>query len=53
MKQLKDMLGICKYCIADCLKLENDNFKSVYRCRDFEPNQVNWRELIEKELKKK
>lgn len=52
MKQLKDMFGICKYCVG-CLRLEDENFKSVYRCKDFEPNQVNWKELIEKELRKK
>lgn len=52
MKQLKDMPGICKYCVG-CLRLEDENFKSVYRCKDFEPNQVDWRELTEKELKKK
>lgn len=52
MKQLKDMPGICKYCVG-CLRLENENFKSVYRCKDFEANQVNWRELIEKEVRKK
>lgn len=53
MKQLKDMKGICKYCIGDCLRLEDENFDGVYRCKDFEANQVNWRELIEKELRKK
>lgn len=51
MKQLKDMSGICKYCVG-CLRLENENFKSVYRCKDFEPNQMNWQDLIREELKK-
>ena len=51
MKQLRDMKGICKYCVG-CLKLEDENFRSVYRCKDFEANQANWRELVEKELKK-
>ena len=52
MKQLKDMLGICKYCVG-CLKLENENFTSVYRCKDFEANQVNYEELLREELKKR
>ena len=56
MKQLKDMPGICKYCIADCLKLENENFNGVYRCKDFEPNQISMKEVeskIREELRKK
>lgn len=52
MEQLKDMAGICKFCTG-CLRLENEDFKSVYRCKDFEANQVNWQELIEQEMKKK
>ena len=47
MKQLKDMKGICKYCTG-CL--EDENFQSRYRCKDFEANQMNWKDLIEKEL---
>lgn len=49
MKQLEDMKGICKYCIG-CLRLENENFHSRYRCKDFDANQMNWKDLIEKEL---
>lgn len=41
MKQLKDMQGICKYCIADCLRLENEDFNGVYRCKDFERGEIN------------
>lgn len=52
MKQLKDMLGICKYCVG-CLRLEDENFRSVYRCKDFEANQINYEELLREELKKK
>lgn len=52
MQQLKDMRGICKYCIG-CLRLEDENFQSKYRCKDFEANQVNWEQLIREELKKK
>lgn len=52
MKQLADMPGICKYCTG-CLRLEDENFKSRYRCKDFEPNQMNWEDLIKEELKKK
>ena len=51
MKQLSEMKGICKYC-AGCLRLENEDFKPVYRCRDFEANQVNWEELMREELRK-
>lgn len=51
MKQLKDMQGICKYCTG-CLRLEYNNFKSVYRCKDFEANQVNWEEVFREELRK-
>ena len=43
MKQLVDMPGICKYCTG-CLRLEDENFKSRYRCKDFETNQLNWQE---------
>lgn len=53
MKQLKDMKGICKYCIGDCLRLEDENFDGVYRCKDFEANQVNYEELLREELRKK
>ena len=56
MKQLEEMQGICKYCVADCLRLEDENFNEVYRCRNFEPNQINIKEVEEKireELKKK
>lgn len=49
MRQLDDMPGICKFCVG-CLRLENENFKSRYRCKDFEPNQVNWEDLNRKEL---
>ena len=52
MKQLADMPGICKYCTG-CLRLEDENFKSRYRCKDFEPNQMNWEDLMKEELKKK
>lgn len=52
MKQLKDMPGICKYCVG-CLRLEADDFKSVFRCKDFEPNQMNWTELLKEEMRKK
>lgn len=52
MKQLSEMPGICKFC-EGCLRLESEDFKSVYRCKDFQPNQINWREYIEEELKKK
>ena len=52
MEQLKDMRGICKYCIG-CLRLEDENFQSKYRCKDFEANQVNWEQLIREELRKR
>jgi len=52
MKQLVDMSGICKYCTG-CLRLEDENFKSRYRCKDFEANQISWQDLIREELKKK
>ena len=51
MKQLVDMPGICKYCTG-CLRLEYENFKSRYRCKEFEANQLNWQEKLRKELKK-
>lgn len=52
MKQLVDMPGICKYCTG-CLRLEDENFKSRYRCKDFEANQINLQDLMREELKKK
>lgn len=48
---ISNMPGICKYCVG-CLRLEDENFKSRYRCKDFEANQVNWEELIKNELEK-
>lgn len=39
MKQLKDMQGICKYCVGDCLRLEDESFDGVYRCKDFEKKE--------------
>lgn len=51
MKQLSDMKGICKYCVG-CLRLEDENFESVYRCNNFEPTNENWRKLIEQEINK-
>lgn len=56
MKQLEDMQGICKYCVADCLRLEDEDFDGVYRCKNFEPNQISIKEVEEKireELKNK
>ena len=54
MKQLKDMPGLCKYCTT-CLRLEDENFKSVYRCKDFEPYKITLEEaqkLVIEELRK-
>lgn len=50
MEQLKDMKGICKYCVGDCLRLEDEKFNGVYRCKDFEANQVNYEELMRNEI---
>lgn len=50
MKQLsKDTL--CYYCLG-CNKLEDEKFEGVRNCKNFMPGIENWRELIEKELKK-
>lgn len=50
MKQIKDMNGICKFCDGYCLRVELEDFKSVYRCKDFVPTEDNWQEKIRKEL---
>lgn len=50
MENVTTMPGICKYC-EGCLRMEDENFKSVYRCLDFIPMKNNWRKLIEEELK--
>lgn len=54
MKQLRDMPGLCKYCTT-CLRVEDENFKSVYRCKDFEPYKITLEEaqkLVIEELRK-
>ena len=51
MKQIeKDKL--CYYCLG-CIKLENIQFEGVRNCKVFAPDRQNWREELEKELKKK
>lgn len=51
MKQIKDMPGICKYCDGYCLRVEQEKFKSVFNCVDFQPAYDNWYEDFRKELK--
>jgi hypothetical protein len=31
--------------------VEDENFKPVYRCKDFHPDRKDWQILIAKELK--
>ena len=51
MKQLeKD--NLCYYCLG-CPAEESEDFKPVMRCKEFVPDRENWREMLEKELKKK
>lgn len=50
LENTDSMTGICKYC-EGCLRLESEDFKSVYRCNDFIPMIANWKKLIEEELK--
>ncbi len=51
MKQLKEMIGICKYCIGDCIRLEDEQFEGTYRCKAFEAKEEDWYEKYRKELK--
>lgn len=51
--ELTEMKGLCKYCIGDCARLEDDNFEGTYRCTGFEPKEKNWYEEYRKELKQK
>lgn len=44
--------GVCKYCMG-CNKLEDINFKGIYRCKGFMPNQVKWEDIYRNEMRKK
>lgn len=33
---LREMKGLCKYCVGECLRLEDENFNGTYRCKDFQ-----------------
>lgn len=52
MKQLEEMKGLCKYCVGDCVRLENEKFEGTYRCTGFEAKEKNWYEKYREELKK-
>lgn len=51
MKQIeKDKL--CFYCLG-CQSQEQEDFNPVMRCKNFAPDRPDWREKLEKELRKK
>lgn len=53
MKQYYDMIGLCKYCIGDCLRLEDEKFNGTHRCENFVARYENWRERYSRDLRKK
>lgn len=51
---LNEMSGLCKYCVGNCVRLENLDFNGTHRCTGFEPNlkdYPNWRKDYENSLK--
>ena len=51
MKQIEKNT-LCYYCMG-CNKQENENYKPVMRCKNFAPDRPDWREKLERELRKK
>lgn len=51
MKQI-DNKKLCFYCLG-CMKLEDENFAGVMRCRYFMTGTDIWQEKWKKELSKK
>lgn len=49
MKQI-DNKKLCYYCLG-CLKLENENFTGVMRCKGFIPGMENWQEKWKEQMK--
>lgn len=50
MKQIKKN-ALCYYCLG-CSKQENEDYKSVIRCKDFVQGIENWQEKLREGLKK-
>lgn len=44
---------LCKYCVADCARLEDEKFEGTIRCSAFEPKEEGWHRKYMEELKKK
>ena len=51
MKQI-DNKKLCYYCMG-CMKLEDEGFDGVMRCKGFIPGTDNWQEKWKKELMQK
>lgn len=51
MKQIEGD-KLCYYC-SGCSRLEDKQFEGVRNCKVFASDRQNWREELEKELKKK
>ena len=43
---------LCKYCVADCARLEDETFEGTIRCSAFEPKEEGWHRKYMEELKK-
>lgn len=51
MKQIEKNT-LCYYCLG-CNKQEDTDYKPVMRCKNFAPDRPDWREKLERELRKK
>lgn len=50
MKQI-DNKKLCKFCLG-CMKLEDENFDGVMRCKCFVTGMADWQEKWKEALKK-
>ena len=49
MKQI-DNKKLCYYCLG-CMKLEDENFTGVMRCKNFTAGQADWQEKWKEQMK--
>ena len=47
---LDKMIGICKFCVGDCLRIDLEEFEGTHRCNRFEPVEDNWYEKYRKSM---
>lgn len=46
---MQDLIGVCRNCLG-CNRLEDSNFKGVYRCEYATVEQITWEQVV-KEMK--